>query len=78
MKVDRCVALALDGVEITIEDGVVCVPKIIVYFLICTYEGGKKPQEFCGGGEGSNHAITIIILGFPASHILRPIQQYNI
>ena len=31
-----------------------------------------------GEGKGSGHALTIFSMGNLASHIRRPIQQYNI
>ena len=54
-------------------------PKYMAIFtlFLCKYKEGTRPCGF-GGGEGSGHAIAVFSMGNLASHIRRPIQQYNI
>ena len=48
------------------------------FFIPCKrIQEGTRPFGF-GGGEGSGHALIIFSMGNLASHIRRPIQQYNI
>ena len=48
-------------------------------FIPCNeYKKARGLVGFFWGGVGSGHALTIFSMGNLASHICRPIQQYNI
>ena len=48
----------------------------LIYFHLHS-NGRHKASSFLGGGEGSGHAFLYVLRDL-ASHIHRPIQQYNI
>ena len=48
----------------------------LIYFHLHS-NGRHKASSFLGGGEGSGHAFLYVLRDL-ASHIRRPIQQYNI